>query len=40
MSLEDILKYLHDREVWTLNLLIRCDGFEKVCEILSDNGRI
>ena len=40
MSLDEVLEYCHDREVWALQLLINCEGYEKTCSILADNGRI
>lgn len=40
MTLDEVLKYCHERDMWLLNLFVRNEGFEKACIILADNGRI
>lgn len=40
MTLEQILDYLAERDLFLLRLIVDCDGVEQVKQILIDNGRI
>lgn len=40
MTLEQVLDYLADRDLFLLSLLVDCDGIDEVRRILKDNGRI
>lgn len=40
MTLEEVLAYCEQRDLWFLKAFIDIDGLEKSIEILAENGRL